>query len=431
MMEGLPNMTSALLSLSAAPGAPPLLDDLDAVGIEVLQSDDCSTLLQDVIRTSPDLVVIYEEKPDSALFSSTMAVNIATPRPVIVFTIDPDAEKIALATRSCVHAYIVNGYSQNRLRSVIHLAQARFQHDQLLRKELSEVNQRFAERKLVDRAKGILMGARQLREEEAFRALRSTAMHTKQRIGQVSQRVIDSARYAEAINRAGQLRMLSQRLVKLYALACAGIRPDETQGLFADSLGHVDANLDILARSLSKPTFGDLLDAVLAPWALLRQALGTAPQAGRLAEVDRLAEQVLLRAEQLTANLEIAGFAAALRVINVAGRQRMLSQRVAKAALMATLLSGATSAAARTELGSATTELVAGFAYLETLPLSNAEIGREVGQAAQAWAGLQAALSQAGTAAGQDSIATLSEALLASIDRLTEHLERGMQALVR
>jgi AmiR/NasT family two-component response regulator len=424
-------MTSALLSLSATPSAPPLSDDLDAVGIKVLQSEDCSTLLQDVVRTSPDLVVIYEERPENALFSSIMAVNAAAPRPVIVFTTDPDAEKIALATRSCVHAYIVNGYSQNRLRSVIHLAQARFHHDQLLRKELSEVNQRFAERKLVDHAKGILMGARQLREEEAFRALRSTAMHTKQRIGQVSQRVIDSARYAEAVNRAGQLRMLSQRLVKLYALICAGVRQEETQELFADSLGHVESNLEILARSLSKATFGDLLDAVLAPWAQLRQALGTAPRAGRLAEVDRLAEQVLLRAEQLTANLEIAGFAAALRVINVAGRQRMLSQRVAKAALMGTLLGGASGSAARAALELATAELVDGFAYLETLPLSNAEISREVGQAAQAWAGLQAALSQAGTAAGQDSIAALSETLLASIDRLTEHLERGMQALVR
>ena len=113
-------MTSALLSLSAAPGAPPLSDDLDAVGIKVLQPGDCSTLLQDVVRTAPDLVVIYEENPEAALFSSTAAVNAAVPRPVIVFTTDPDAEKIALATRSSVHAYIVNGYSQNRLRSVIY-----------------------------------------------------------------------------------------------------------------------------------------------------------------------------------------------------------------------------------------------------------------------------------------------------------------------
>lgn len=424
-------MTCALLSLSAGPDAPPLSDDLDAVGIKVLRSDVCTTLLQDVVRTSPDLVVIYEEKPNPALFSSTMAMNAAAPRPVIVFTTDPDAEKIALATRSCVHAYIVNGYSQNRLRSVIHLAQARFQHDQLLRKELSEVNRRFAERKLVDRAKGILMGARQLREEEAFRALRSAAMHAKQRIGQVSQRVIDSAHYAEAINRAGQLRMLSQRLVKLYALTCAGVRPEETRGLFADSLSHVESNLEILARSLSRATFGDLLDAVLEPWAPLRDALGTPPRAAALAEVDRLAEQVLLRAEQLTANLEIAGFAAALRVINVAGRQRMLSQRVAKAALMGALLGAAAGSAARSSLTSAKAELLAGFAYLEALPLSNDEISREVGRAAQAWAGLQAALPEAGAPSGQDRIAALSETLLASIDRLTEHLERGMQALVR
>ena len=64
--------------------------------------------------------------------------------------------------------------------------------------ELADLNRRFAERTLVDRAKGILMGARQLREEEAYRALRTAAMHTKQRIGQVSQDVIDSARYGEA-----------------------------------------------------------------------------------------------------------------------------------------------------------------------------------------------------------------------------------------
>jgi len=424
-------MTSALISSDGAPNAPALADDLEAAGITVLQTTDCTTLLQDVIRNAPDLVVIYETNPESALFASTAAVNATAPRPVVVFTTDPDAEKIALATRSCVHAYIVNGYSQNRLRSVIHLAQARFRHDQLLRDELSEVNQRFAERKLVDRAKGILMGARQLREEDAFRALRSAAMHTKQRIGQVSQQVIDAARYAEAVNRAGQLRMLSQRLVKLYALSCAGIRPKETRGLFTASLAQVDDNLAILARSLSKPTFGDLLDAVLAPWAQLRQALEGAPAVGQLAEVDRLAEQLLVQAEQLTANLEIAGFAAALRVINVAGRQRMLSQRVAKAALMGVLLDGPAAGAARAALATATGELAAGFVYLNALPLSNAEIGREVGQAGQAWGSLQAALSQARTANGQCSIATSSEALLASIDRLTEHLERGMQALVR
>jgi AmiR/NasT family two-component response regulator len=424
-------MTSALLASSNGPDAPPLAEDLDAVGIDVSTVSECLNLLQDVVRNSPELVVIYESHPTTDLFESIAAIKTAAPCPVAMFTSDPDAGNIALATRSGVHAYVVNGYSQNRLRSVLHLAQARFSHDELIRTELTVVNQRFAERKLVDRAKGILMGARQLREEEAYRALRSAAMHRMQRIGQVSQQIIESARYAEAINRAGQLRMLSQRLVKLYALTCAGVRADETKRLFVDSIGLVDGNLAALARSLSKPTFGDLLDAVLAPWKPLRATLETPALASRLQEVDRLAERMLLRAEQLTANLEIVGFAAALHVINVSGRQRMLSQRLAKAALMGALLSGKAAAAARDAMAAARAELVDGFAYLDRLPLSNAEVAGEIAQATQAWERFQAALMQLDAKTGQDAVAVLSETLLLHLDRLTDHIERGMQALVR
>jgi len=426
-------MPSALVSSSLGPGAPALENDLGSVEVTVLGRTDCPHLLQNVIKESPDLVVIYDAAPDVAVFQGISALNASAPRPVILFTDDPDAEKIALATRSGVHAYVVNGYSRTRLRSVIHLAQARFQHDQMIRGELTEVNQRFAERKLVNRAKGILMGARQLREEEAYRALRSAAMQSKQRIGQVSQLVIDSARYGEAVNRAGQLRMLSQRLVKLYALACAGVRAEETAGLFADSVGQVEANLAILGRSLSRATFGDLLEAVLAPWGRLRTALAAPAAVGRLLEVDGLAEELLMQAEQLTENLEVAGFATALHVINVAGRQRMLCQRLAKEALMAGLLPTATARPAISAPAKSATEaeLLEGLVYLQTLPLSNAEIARELDEALQAWEALQPALAQPGTAAGRDGIAVWSEVLLARFDRLTDHLERGMQALVR
>jgi len=418
-------MPSALILTSGGPSAPALAEDLAAVGVEVIGAVERSNLVQSVIKTAPDLVMIYESRPDAALFDSIALVTTTAPRPVVVFTPDPDADSIAQATLSGVHAYVVNGYSPARLRSVMHLAQARFQREQALREELAGLNRRFAERKLVDRAKGILMGARQLREEEAYRALRTAAMHSKQRIGQVSQQLIDAALYGEAVNRAGQLRMLSQRMVKLYALMCCRTVPPGAAALLADSVAAVEANLAMLGRSLSRPTFGDLLDAVARPWGALRDALRAPAAAACLREVDALAEQVLGQAEQLTANLEVAAFATALHVINVAGRQRMLSQRLAKEALLRALLGEGAGP------GGTQAELEAGFGYLAALPLSNAGIADELARAGTAWTELQAALQHPGTPAGQVGIASSSEALLARLDRLTDQLERGMQVLVR
>ena len=423
-------MTTALVSSSGGLAAPRLLQDLASVGMEPLLLPNCTNLLQQVIKESPDLVVVFESAPDAAFFESAAAIDATAPRPVVVFTTDPDVEKIALAIRSGIHAYVINGYGQDRLRSVIHLAQARFRHERLIREQLAEVNQRFSERKLVDRARGILMGARQLREEEAYRALRSAAMQGKQRIGQVAQRVIDSARYAEAINRAGQLRMLSQRIAKLYALACAGILPDTTGNLLAGSVVQVEANFATLSRNLSRPTFGDLLDAAETPWKRLRQLLQPPHLPSCLLQVDRQAEQMLLRAEQLTANLEIAGLASALHVINVSGRQRMLSQRLAKEALIGSFDGAPASAALQAAMRTTIEELSAGFAYLQALPLSNLEIAHVLAEATQTWEVLRSALPEAGNKAGQETIAAVSETLLDQFERLTDHIERGMQSLV-
>ena len=420
-------MTSALVLSSRGPDAPALADDLEAVGIDTVDVPDCTKLLQVAIKTACDLIICFEQSPDAAFFSALKSVEDTAPRPVAVFTTDPDAEKIVLSMRSGVHAYIVAGYSRNRLRSVVHLVQARFRHDQLLRQELADLQRRFEERKLVDRAKGILMGARHLREEEAFRALRSAAMESKQRIGQVSQVVIDSARYAEAVNRAGQLRMLSQRLVKLYALTCAGIAAAETKALFSESVAQIQSILSTLGRSLSQATFGDLLKAVMEPWARLWAVLGAGARLDRLAEVDGLAEELLDHAERLTANLEIAAFATALHAINVAGRQRMLSQRLAKEALIVTLLPNAKVAAARLASGKAVAELETGLVYLRALPLSNAEIARELAEIGQVWQAFQVALAERNTLAGRERIAQSSEELLAHFDRLTDLLERAIQ----
>src|SRR5205085_5482052 len=98
-----------------------------------------------------------------------------------------------------IDVYVVNGYAPQRLRPLIHLAKVRFAHEQRLRAELAEATHRYEERKLVDRAKGILMRARQLSEDDAFRLLRTASMQSNQRVGQVSQQLIAAASGAEAV----------------------------------------------------------------------------------------------------------------------------------------------------------------------------------------------------------------------------------------
>ena len=419
------SMTTVSFFSSGGPGAPGLARDLESVGLTVGAALDLRTMVQDVIRSAPDVVVCYENHPGDALFAITATLQDTAPRPFVLFTADPDAEKIERAAGAGVHAYVVDGYAPRRLRSVIHVAQARFRRDQALRAELSDVRDRFSERKLVDRAKGILMRVRNVPEEEAFKVLRSAAMQSKQRIGQVAQQVIDATRYADAINRAGQLRMLSQRIVKLNGLGCAGIEPEAARRLCDDSVAQADANLAVLGRSLSRATFGDLLDGVLGPWSELKAAVRDRPTTARLAAVDALAERLLGQAEALTRNLETAGFAAALRIINVSGRQRMLSQRIAKGAILSTLIDrpGDGDAMRRAEA-----DFEQGLAFLAAAPLSTGEIQAVMGDALQAWAGFRHAIAD--PVAARRDIAVLSETLLARFGELTALYEQGIQTLM-
>lgn len=418
-------MTSAFVVIGGGRECPSIERDLTQVGIDVVGRGAAATLVQNVIQYDADLVVCYETHPDDALFAGTAALRTIAPRPVVVFTPDADAEKIERATSSGIDAYVINGYGLERLRPVIHLAQARFKYDRLLREELTEVQNRFNERKLLDRAKGILMRLRGLSEEDAYSTLRTTAMHSKQRIGQVAQQVIDASRAAEAVNRAGQLRMLSQRLVKLYALMCADITPDVTLGLCRASIEHVEANLATLKRTLSRATFGDLIEAVQKPWIPLKAALAARPDAGRLTEIDGLAERLLAQAETLTRALENAGLAGTLHVINVSGRQRMLSQRLAKLALMGTFGDPAPLAERRQDAEAAFAD---GLAYLRKIPLTSEEISVLLRTAEADWASFTAVLH--GGSQARAEIARLSEALLATFDELTGHYERGMQMLM-
>lgn len=415
---------SVLLIQSPDPAAPALAADLAAAGFELRGSTECHHLVREALLARPDVVVCWAPRPEAGLLAAVQTLQAQQPTPVLVFTQDGDAELMGRALDAGVHAWVVQGYGAQRLRPLVRLAQARQVREQALRGALAEVTDRFEERKLVDKAKGILMRSRHVSEEEAFRLLRSASMHGNQRVGQVSRQVIDAALAAEAINRAGQQRMLSQRMVKLYALACAQTDAPTAALLLRQSVARVEENAALLEKSLSPATFGDLLAAWRASWTPLKATLDAAPQPGRLAALDVQAEAMLAQAEALVAALEGSGLANTVHVINVSGRQRMLSQRLAKAALLAT---GAPLRAPDAALVQAFEE---GMAALAQAPLSTHEIRDTLVLAQAAWADLLAAAARTGTPAGRRQVAAASENLLELFDRLTDAYQHSMQVLM-
>lgn len=152
-------------------------------------------LLKTIDELQPDVIVIDTESPSRDVLEHLVVMSRHTPRPVVMFTSDGAPESIRAATRAGVSAYVVDGLDKDRIKAIVDAAVARFEELQQLRGQLAEANQRLDERKLVDRAKGILMKARGLDEEGAYRALRRMAMDKNRRIGEVARSVIEMAEF--------------------------------------------------------------------------------------------------------------------------------------------------------------------------------------------------------------------------------------------
>jgi AmiR/NasT family two-component response regulator len=420
-------MTTVLLI--APLDAPDLAADLEALGIAVAGRSDARGLLRDSVRLGVDAVVAWDACPAAELLGALDTLQQHAALPVLLFTSDADAQTLAAALSAGVHAYVVNGYAPQRLRCLLQLASTRHARETAQRRAHAELNERFEERKLVDRAKGILMRARQTDEDEAFRTLRAAAMQEQQRVGQIARRVIVAARDAEVVNRAGQLRMLSQRLVKLYALVVAGDAGVATAVELDAGVQQAAERLVQLGRTLSRPTFGDLLDATQRAWEQLLATLQARPETSRLGAVDAAAERLLESAERLTRALEVASPLAALEVVNRAGRQRMLSQRLAKQALLAALGPEPLAAAA----AAAALETIAAFEatlrHLSAAPLVSPDLRASLAAAADDWQQMLAGVRNAADAAGRRSLATASDALLARFEQLTAEYGRIAQSL--
>jgi response regulator NasT len=147
-------------------------------------------LYDQVQRLEPDVIVIDTESPDRDTLEHICLLTERTPRPVVLFTDEHDNRIIREAVRAGVTAYIVDGLAAERVVPIVHVAMARFEAFESVKAERDSAQAKLAERKLVERAKGLLMSKRGMSEDEAYRALRRMAMENKLRLVEIAERVV-------------------------------------------------------------------------------------------------------------------------------------------------------------------------------------------------------------------------------------------------
>lgn len=147
-----------------------------------------------IIETlKPDVIVIDIENPNRDMMEHLFQLTRTISRPIAMFVDRSDTAAIEAAVEAGVSAYIVDGLKKERVKPILDMAVSRFNAFSRLQRELADAKSELEQRKLVERAKGILMKMRNLSEEEAFTLLRQTAMNEKKKMSEIAQSVVTAA----------------------------------------------------------------------------------------------------------------------------------------------------------------------------------------------------------------------------------------------
>jgi response regulator NasT len=147
-----------------------------------------------IIETAkPDVIVIDIENPNRDMMEHLFQLTRTVSRPIAMFVDRSDTALIEAAMEAGVSAYVVDGLKKERVKAILDMAVSRFNAFSRLQRELAEAKSALEERKVIERAKGILMKMRGLSEEQAFALLRQTAMNEKKKMSDIAQSVVTAA----------------------------------------------------------------------------------------------------------------------------------------------------------------------------------------------------------------------------------------------
>ncbi|CAN5260447.1 ANTAR domain-containing response regulator [soil metagenome] len=193
-----PNPTRVVIVDDNAVRAAILVDGLREAGIaDVLLLETTTHLVRRLATVNLDIIIIGLGNPSRDVLEQMFQVSRVVSRPVAMFIDRSDEATTRAAVEAGVSAYIVDGLKKERVKPIVDMAISRFAAFDRLQRELAEAKNELAGRKVIDRAKGILMRSRQISEEEAYVLLRQAAMNEKRKIADIAQSVVTAVSLLE------------------------------------------------------------------------------------------------------------------------------------------------------------------------------------------------------------------------------------------
>lgn len=159
----------------------------------VIRIEETADLLARIYAIDPDVILIDLENPSRDVLEQMFRVSRAVKRPVAMFVDQSDSASIAAAIDAGVSSYIVDGLKKDRIKHILDISISRFNAFSRISTELEQTKSALEERKVIDRAKGILMKRKGMSEEQAYALLRTTAMNEKKKIADIAQSIITAA----------------------------------------------------------------------------------------------------------------------------------------------------------------------------------------------------------------------------------------------
>jgi response regulator NasT len=190
-----PDRPIKIVIIDESPVRAAILEDglREAGHASIIRIADRANLLERIYAIDPDVILIDLENPSRDVLEQMFQVSRAVKRPVGMFVDQSDAASIEAAIDAGVSAYVVDGLRKERVKPILDTMVSRFHAFSRLRAELDQAKSQLEERKIVDRAKGVLMRQKKIGEEQAYALLRTVAMNEKKKISEIAQSVITAA----------------------------------------------------------------------------------------------------------------------------------------------------------------------------------------------------------------------------------------------